>query len=153
MKPTTKFIPSGVALLGFVALFCSDSPRAWADVDPPKGPTVLEEPPQLLVPKRARSETDEDHLTPAQMRYEMEHRIGTFLTKEDDAVLLVTDLKYLALVNGFAETSGFLKALVDSASIHGATIIAQVTREQALGIAAQERVVAMTGDQEVQLIQ
>jgi len=37
----------------------------WADVEQPPGPTILQEPPRLLAPRRSRSEADHDQLTAA----------------------------------------------------------------------------------------
>jgi len=68
-------------------------------------------------------------LSPSRLEFEIVYNITTFMKENDRTVVMIDDLKYLALANGFEKVLGFMKGLVDAASVSDSTLIVPVSEE------------------------
>lgn len=67
--------------------------------------------------------TQERTLSPQRLDFEILYTLESFIKDISDTVILIDDVKYLAMVNGFEKFEDFLKTLIDLAAIHGATLV------------------------------
>lgn len=75
------------------------------------------------------TETEEKTLEPSRLDFEISYTLTSFMKENEKTVVLIDDVKYLAMVNGFQKTLEFLKSLSDVASMSNSTIIAPITPE------------------------
>ncbi len=67
--------------------------------------------------------TSEKGLSPSRLEFEILYTIESFMKENDETVVLIDDVKYLAMVNGFNKTVDFIKTICDIASMNDSTII------------------------------
>ena len=67
--------------------------------------------------------TDEKKLSPYRLEFEILYTIETFMKDGDNTTVMIDDLKYLSMVNGFDKTLDFLKSINDVAAMNNAAII------------------------------
>ncbi|MCK4757344.1 MAG: DUF835 domain-containing protein [Thermoplasmata archaeon] len=70
--------------------------------------------------------TDEKKLSPHRLEFEILYTIETFMKDGENTTVMIDDLKYLSMVNGFDKTLEFLKSINDVAAMNNAAIIIPV---------------------------
>jgi len=71
--------------------------------------------------------TVEKALNPFRMEFELVYTVGQFMKDNPKTVVLIDDLKYLAMTNGFDKTQGFLKTLSDIAAMNGSILLLPIS--------------------------
>lgn len=72
------------------------------------------------------TETSEKNLSPTRLDFEIMYNIEGFIKDNDNTTVLVDDIKYLSMTNGFEKTLAFIKSINDVASIHKSSIMVPV---------------------------
>lgn len=70
--------------------------------------------------------TDERTLQASRLDFEVLYTLESFLRENHDTVILLDDLKYLSLVNGFDKTAEFLRTLSDLVTIANSTLLVPI---------------------------
>jgi archaellum biogenesis ATPase FlaH len=70
--------------------------------------------------------TQEKNVKPDRLEFEILYNIESFIKDNEKTVVLIDDLKYLTVVNGFDQTMDFIKAVNDISSMHNGTVVIPV---------------------------
>ncbi len=76
------------------------------------------------------TKTEEKTLSPYRLEFEMLYTLETFMKDSESSTVIIDDIKYLSMMNGFDKTMEFLKSVNDLASMHEATVIVPLNAER-----------------------
>jgi archaellum biogenesis ATPase FlaH len=72
------------------------------------------------------TETEEKTLSPSRLEFEILYTIETFIKDNEQTTILIDDVKYLAMCNGFENAMDFIKTVCDIASTNNSSVIIPV---------------------------
>ncbi len=70
--------------------------------------------------------TEEKNIKPDRLEFEILYNIESFIKDNEKTVVLLDDIKYLTVINGFDKTIDFIKAVNDISSMHNGTVVVPI---------------------------
>lgn len=69
---------------------------------------------------------EENVLKPSRLDFEVSNVLFSFMRERNRSVVIIDDIKYLTIINGFEKTVGFLKSVIDIAAASNCIIVASI---------------------------